>query len=234
MAPGWCLAGIGFAVLAAAIYLGTHVAPDDPNRLAASAADRDTIAATISGFSAAAWRQLLPLVWVAGGTFFVGGTGLVWLAANGRWRQVLPATAGTMTVVLVVAVGGLNVLEDYFSLKQVALAANRLAGSTGEVVCSGEPLDNPSLLFYLNREIYWVDAQPSGEFASRELGIGQDLFLSDDEFVRRWNSSRTVLLVTESDELARWRGTLTLTDAQVRPVAQSGTRVLLVNHGVSR
>ncbi len=229
LAPGWCLTGIGCAVIVAAIYLGTHSAPDGSNRLTVPSAERDTIAATLTGFSAAAWRQLLPLVWAAGGIFFVGGTVVIRLVASGRWRAVLPATAGMMTMILVVAVGGLNVLEDYFSLKQVALAANRLAGPAGEVVCAGQPLDNPSLLFYLNREIYWVHAQPSGEFASRELKIGRELFLSDEEFVRRWNSSQTVLLITEVDEIARWQSALALTAAQVRPVAQSGTRVLLIN-----
>ncbi len=230
LAPGWCLAGIGVGVIVAALYLGAHTAANDPNRLAAPSAVRDTIAATLTGFSAAAWRQLLPLVWAAGTTFLVGGAVLLSLVASGRWRAVLPATAVMMTGVLVAAVCGLNALEDYFSLKRVALAANRLAGANGQVVCAGLPLDNPSLFFYLNREIYWVHAQPAGEFASRELKIGRELFLSDAEFARRWNSPQTVLLVTEWDDIAQWRSALALTPAQARPVAQSGTRVLLVNH----
>ena len=90
-------------------------------------------------------------------------------------------------------------------------------------------MDNPSLLFYLNREVYWVRANPKGEFASRELGIGRDLFLTDEELARRWGSPQTVLLVTESDDVAQWQGKLSLTPAQARPVAQSGTRVLLIN-----
>ncbi len=229
LAPGGCLAGIGVMVLAAAVYLGAHAAGGDPNRLAAPTALRDTIAATLTGFSASAWRQLLPLVWAAGVTFLAGGVALLWLTASGRWRAVLPATAVMMTSVLVVAACGLNVLEDYFSLKRVALTANRLAGVTGQVVCAGLPVDNPSLLFYLNREIYWVHAQPAGEFASRELKIGRELFLSDAEFARRWRSPQTVLLVAESDDIAQWQGTLALTPTQARPVAQSGTRVLLIN-----
>ena len=227
--PGWCLTATGLVVVAAAVYLGTHAAAV-PDRLAAPAAVRDTIAATLAGFSAAAWHQLLPLVWAAGVVFLGGGFVLISLVRSGRWRATLPATAVMMSGVLVVAAGGLNVLEDYFSLKRVALAANRLAGPTGAVVCTGMPIDNPSLLFYLNREVYWVHARPTGEFASRELGIGQELFLSDEEFSRRWNSPRTVLLVTESDDIPQWEGKLALTPDQARPVAQSGTRVLLVNH----
>ncbi len=232
--PGWCLAVIGVAVLAAAVYLGAHASAVDPNPLAAPTAVRDTIAATLTGFSAAVWRQLLPLVWAAGLTFLVGGIVLCRLAMAGRWRAVLPATVVVMTGILVVAAVGLNVLEDYFSLKRVALAANRLAGADGEVVCAGLPPDNPSLLFYLNREIHWVHAPPTGEFASRELGIGRALFLSDEEFAHRWNSSRTVLLITEADEVPRWQSQLGLTTVQAQMVAQSGTRVLLANHADAR
>ncbi len=231
--PGWCLAGIGAAVLMAAMYLGTHAAGGLSDRLAAPTAIRDTIAATLAGFSASAWRQLLPLVWSTGLIFLGGGGLLIWLAASGRWRAVLPATAVMMVGILAGAACGLNVLEDYFSLKKIALTANRLAGPGGEVVCSGVPVDNPSLLFYLNREIHWVHAQPSGEFASRELGIGRELFLSDGEFARRWRSARTVLLVTEADEVARWRNELELSAGQAEPVAQSGTRVLLINHATA-
>ena len=197
--------------------------------MAAPTAIRDTIAATLAGFSASVWRQLLPLVWAAGLTFLTGGCGVVYLAASGRWRGVLPATAATMIGVLSVAACGLHDLEDYFSLKKVALVANRLAGPGGEVVCAGLPEDNPSLLFYLNREIHWVHAPPTREFASRELGIGRELFLSDEEFARRWHSPGTVLLVTESDEVTQWRDRLGLNAGQMQPVAQSGTRVLF-NH----
>ena len=212
LTPGWCLAGIGVAVLAAAVFLGTHTGDGGSSRLAAPTAIRDTIAATLAGFSASAWRQLLPLVWAAGLTFLAGGCAVIFLGASGRWRGVLPATATTMIGVLVVAACGLHDLEDYFSLKKVALVANRLAGPGGEVVCAGLPEDNPSLLFYLNREIHWVHAPPTREFASRELGIGRELFLSNEEFARRWRSPETVLLVTESDEVTQWRDRLGLND----------------------
>jgi hypothetical protein len=95
----------------------------------------------------------------------------------------------------------------------------------------GRPQDNPSLLFYLDRGIYWVHADPADEFASRDLGIGRELFLSEAEVESRWKSPRTVLLIVEARDAAQWQGKLSLTPVQSRPVAQSGTRVLLVNHG---
>jgi 4-amino-4-deoxy-L-arabinose transferase-like glycosyltransferase len=234
LGPGVCLALIGVAMLAAAVYLGSHAAAAATGRAAAPTAVRDTIAATLNGFSAAAWRKLLPLVWAAGGTILTGGALSAWLAADGRWRSVLPATAVMMVAVLSIEWCGLRVLEDYFSLKRVALTANRVAGPDGEVVCSGAPEDNPSLLFYLNRENEWVGADPRGTFASRQLGIGRDLFLTDEDFARRWDSARNVLLITEADDMPRWKARLGLTTKQAQPIAESGTRVLLINHPASR
>ncbi len=231
LSPGVCLAVLGCAGLAAAAYLETDAASAAAaGRAAAPTALRDTIAATLSGFSVAAWRQLLPLAWAAGATFLAGGVLSIYLAASGRWRGVLTATAVMMTGVLLIAASGLHVLEDYFSLKGVALTANRLAGADGEVVCAGATVDNPSLLFYLDREAYWVHADPDGEFASRDLGIGRELFLNEEQLARRWDSPRTVLLIAEADAIPQWRARLSLSPQQSRPVAQSGTRVLLMNH----
>ena len=84
-----------------------------------------------------------------------------------------------MIGLLGVAARGMGTLEDYFSLKGLALTANRRAEAGALVVCDGEPNDNPSLLFYLDREIYWLHAHPALEFASRERRIGTRLFLSD-------------------------------------------------------
>ena len=183
--PGWCLGAIGLAILLAAGSLEIRSPGGVGEITAAPVGVRDSLVGAVAGFSASAWHGLLPLAWTAGGIFFAGGATLVVLAANRRWRLVLTATVVMMTGVMATAMGGMCVLEDYFSLKQIALAANRLAGPAGEIICAGVPADNPSLLFYLDREVYWVHAHPTSEFASRELGIGRDLFLSDDEFVRR-------------------------------------------------
>ena len=99
---------------------------------------RDTIAATLAGF----FRLRVVSTPAArlgrrGVIFLVGGGALIFLAVTGRWRAALPATAVMMVGILAVAACGLKALENYFSLKQVALAANRLAGPAGEVVVRG-------------------------------------------------------------------------------------------------
>ena len=227
LGPCLAVAGIGILALGAAAWLQIHAAVS--NDLADATANRDTMLGTLTGFSVSAWARLRPLVWATGAAFLAGGVVATVLVRRGGWRFVLPVLAVMMAGVLLLAGRGLGVLEDYFSLKQIALAANRQAGDDALVVCAGEIDDNPSLLFYLDREIYWVRARPALEFASRELGIGRGLFLSEDDLARRWDSPQPVFLITESSLLTHWRQTLSLTPAQLEPAARSGTRVMLVN-----
>ena len=228
LAPGWGLAGLGVLVLLAAVYLTVRGVGNAPVNAAASSV-RDTIFATLSGFSASAWHGLLPLVWTAGAVLVTGGLAVLFVAASGRWPLVLTISAVMMIALLGVAARGMGLLEDYFSLKRLALTANREAGLDGLVVCAGEPDDNPSLLFYLDREIYWFHADPAREFASRELRIGARLFLSDGEFARDWNSTRKVFLICEADDMALWRTADGPLAARGRVLEQRGTRVLVVN-----
>ena len=228
LGPGWGLAGLGALVLLAGVYLTVRGVGGGSVNAAASSV-RDTILATLTGFSASAWHGLLPLVWIAGAVLVAGGLTVWWLAASGRWPLVLTAAAVMMIALLGTAARGMGVLEDYFSLKRLALTANREAGAEGMVVCAGQPDDNPSLLFYLDREIYWLHADPAREFASRELRIGTRLFLSDGEFARDWDSERTVFLICEADDAARWQTAGELLAKRGRVLEQRGTRVLMVN-----
>ncbi len=227
LGPCLAVATLGIAALGGAAFLQTHAAA--VGTLAEGASNRDTMLGTLTGFSVSVWARLRPLLWGTGTVFLVGGSVALVLARRGQWRWVLPVLAVMMAGVLLCAGWGLNVLEDYFSLKQVALAANGQAGDEALVVCAGEINDNPSLLFYLDREIYWVDARPELEFASRDLGIGRGLFLSEDDLARRWASAQPVFLITEAALVDHWREKLALTPAQLQPTARSGTRVMLVN-----
>ena len=228
LGPGWCLAGLGALTLLAGVYLTVRGVGDGAANAAASSV-RDTILATLTGFSASAWHRLLPLVWIAGGVLMAGGLGVLFLAASGRWPLVLTAVALMTIPLLGSAARGMSVLEDYFSLKRLALTANRDANVGAMVVCAGEPDDNPSLLFYLDREIYWLHADPKREFASRELRIGAGLFLSDGQFAEDWASERRVFLICEADEATQWEKAYGPLARRGRVLEQRGTRVLVVN-----
>ncbi|MBE7212885.1 MAG: glycosyltransferase family 39 protein [Gluconacetobacter diazotrophicus] len=226
LAPGAGLALLGAAAFATALWL--HARTNTPATAAPSAL-RDTLASTVSGISLEEWRRLLPLVWATGAACALGGAAALWLAGCGRWRAVLPATAAVTIVVLGCAARGLVVLEDHFSLKELALISDRDTRPDSVVACAGTLIDNPSILFYTNRAIYWVGSEPMMDFATRQLGIGRSLYLSDDEFLRRWSDrSHAVYLIVEHDEYAGWRRRLSPAANQEW---RSGTRIMMGNGG---
>jgi 4-amino-4-deoxy-L-arabinose transferase-like glycosyltransferase len=228
--PGAAFACLGLTALGLAWWLASRDVAPGAGNVDNLTAGRDGMWSVVVGFSAATWGRLLPLLWAAGGILLAGGLASIFLARRGRFDAVLPASALMMTALLLLAARGLCALEDYFSLKQAALEINGRASPKAWVVCHGLPIDNPSLLFYLDREVHWVGANPAGEFASRELKIGADLFLSEEKFARLWASEREVYLIIEQTSLPHWRETLSLTPAQLKPVAHAGTRLALVNH----
>ncbi len=227
--PGWCLALLGVLALGAAAWLQWHSAGALTAAAGAPGTVRDTMMGTLAGFTRETWRLLTPLLWMTGAAFLVGGGSSALLARRGQWWAVLPVTATMMTAVLALAAHGLDVLEDQFSLKHLVLAANRLAGPDGLIADADLTADDPSQLFYIDREMVWVGVPPTGEFASRELHIGARLFLTGEEFRRRWASRQPVFLIVEQAEAGRWQRELALTPAQARPVLSRGTRLLLSN-----
>ncbi len=231
VAPGIGLGALGLAALGTAVWLNWWAAAPTA---AAPTALRDTLASTISGISLESWGRLLPLIWTTGAVFSAGGLAVTILALRGAWRHVLPVTAVATLVLLGCAARGLVVLEDHFSLKELALIADRDTQPSTLVACAGLPIDNPSILFYINREVYWVGVPPTGEFATRQLGIGRALYLTDDEFLRRWaDRSHAVYLIVEQDMFDDWKERLKI--GSVLPSAQwrSGTRIMLRNDGVA-
>ena len=104
-----------------------------------------------------------------------------------------------------------------------------MAAPDAMVVCDGPVSDSPSLLFYIDREVYRVNASPTGEFASRERHIGSRLFLSPAGFAAHWASGRQTFFIVEEAQLDKWRESLPLTPVQQKPVARSGTRIVLAN-----
>ena len=227
-APGLCLATLGLAALGTAAWLQWG-ATLPAARGALPDSDRATILGTLAGFSLETWRQLVPLLWLTGTAFLAGGAGSAFLGARRQWQAVLPVTAVMMIAVLALAAHGLDVLEDRFSLKHLVLAANRLAGQDGIIADADLPADDPSQLFYIDRPMEWVGNPPTAEFASRELGIGANLFLTADAFGRQWHSARPVYLIVEQEDFPRWQKALALTTGQAQPVMMRGTRVLLYN-----
>ena len=233
--PRWMLAGPGLALGALGLLtlgLGTFLRLKGVNVTGATNlySERDQIWATVAGFSVAAWSNVLPLLWGTGLAFLLGGAVAMFLAIRGNRPAVLVSTALMMLAVLGMAERGMCVLEDYFSLKKVSLLINRIAPKNATVVCFGPTPDSPSILYYLDREVYWLGANPDGEFASRTLRINRSLFLSEAEFTLRWASAAPVFLCVDEENLRKLQTSLGFTPAQSEPLARFGTTLLLTNH----
>jgi hypothetical protein len=134
-----------------------------------------------------------------------------------------------MAVPLLAAARGFALKEDYFSLVTAARDINRLAGADAVAVYHGEPNLASSLFFYLNRRVHWVGARANADFAPRKLGIGRELYLTDEAFAALWNSERQVFLITEESLMPEWEAKLGLAAVRRAPVGRSGTRIVLCN-----
>ena len=234
--PAWALVLLGIFAAVAAVWLNWWVnAPATAAALAASRtiAERDSILVTISTFPVGCWRQLLPPLWITSGAFALGGVSALILVLRGRRHLLIPTVATAMSVVLVMAVWGMGVMEDQLSLKRIAQAVNLRAKPGVTVVCQGNARDNPSAFFYLNYATYWVGSSVANEFATRELKIGDALFLDYDQFAQRWSEAtragKQIFLICEEKEMPRWHKSLALSPAQAKPIERSGSRVLIGN-----
>lgn len=227
LAPSGVLGVLGLALVTCAVVITSTLA-DAPIWVAA-AENRENIWNAIRGFSLGKWLELAtPMLWTGVAFFLAGGLG-AFFAWMGQMERVYAVTAAGMVAVLSFATVGLSEVEDYFSLAPAAKVLNQRASANAVVVYQGEPHLASSLFYYLDRPVHWIDTDARIEFASRELGIKDDLFLTREEFRRHWNSEQSVYFITEQDRVAQWRPALRLTPVQAQPITRSGTRVVLWN-----
>ncbi len=227
------LVGAGLVGLAAAHWINS--APGGEAVHAVPMVERDHLWTAIQGFSMNAWKRFVPLLQGTALSFVVGGAAaILWLWRGNRMAAGL-AVAGMMAVPLLAAARGFCLKEDYFSLVSAARSINRLADGGAIAVYHGEPNLASSLFFYLDRRVHWVGARPNADFAPRTLGVGRELYLTEESFAARWKGEGQVFLITEETCIEEWDRALGLTDRQRMPVGRSGTRVVMCNdRGIER
>jgi hypothetical protein len=123
----------------------------------------------------------------------------------------------------------LSLVEDQFSSARVASAIQQMGGPNYQVVCEFEANDLTSLFFYLPHSIQWLNANPQMEFATRNLGIGRDLYLDEERLESLWRSNQRVFVIASQDRLDHWRSLLQLNGQHEIPVATIGTKMILMN-----
>lgn len=175
------------------------------------------------------WSEMIPLLWTASGTALVGGC-LIFLF---RRSEVFGLTALTfvMAVTFAICTRGLAIAQDQFSSAKAAQVMNSSSNENATIVVEGESNDRTSLFFYLRRPIFWVNAHPEMEFATRALGIGREHYLTQEQVVQLWKDQEKVFLLIWPGTLGQWRKELGVTPAQI--VVGDRSQVLLCNRAAT-
>ncbi len=147
------------------------------------------------------------------------------LAWRGRHSSIVPVLGTAMTLCFVLGTRGMALVQDVFSSKRIVPIVQVSGPYT--LICECEANDLTSLFFYLDHPIFWVNANPETEFATRVHGIGRSLYLTEGEVKERWNGPQTVFLVVQVTRLRHWESLLGVNN--VRIVGHSGSRLMLGN-----
>ncbi len=160
---------------------------------------------------------------------FLTGSLVAFFSGPHQPRPGLVLTAFGSFALLGLAVGtfGLQRTEDFFSSARFATRLRQAGARDLRVACESEANDYTSLFFYLNRPVYWVNAHPNTEFATRELGIGRQLFLTEERLTATWPMGRWALII-HRERLAYWQARLHGPGAAAEVVLDTGDRVLLI------
>jgi hypothetical protein len=134
-----------------------------------------------------------------------------------------------MTGIFLVSARGMAVVQDEFSSEKVSRIIDSRSRPGSVVISQGSPNEKTTLFFYLHRRIFWVDGRPNVEFATRELGIGRDNYLTRAQAAKMWRGKEQVFLVIEGSALAEWKAYLGLGPDESIPIGTCSSRVVLAN-----
>jgi 4-amino-4-deoxy-L-arabinose transferase-like glycosyltransferase len=149
--------------------------------------------------------------------FALGAVG----AARRRWR--IAALVVMMVLFTQAARLALVVFDPYLSSRPLAEALKQ--APPGEVVLDNQYYTFSSVFFYANLKRAWL---LNGRVNNLEYGSyapgAPDVWLDDDEFVRRWQSPERYYLLIEGPNVGRLSGRV-----QFREVAAAGGKFLFTN-----
>lgn len=227
--PGVILAIIGVAGLICAFWLGRHPLAADG---IATPAIGWTISTAFGPLPPDLCRGLAQFLQINSVAALVAGLLIVNFGWRGQLVPILAVLAIFMGVVFGVGARAMPLVEDEFSSAKAARMIETAAtgdGSAYRVVCAFESNDLTSLFFYLPHRIFWVNANPETEFATRALGVGRDLYLDGAQLQAIWRGPERTFLVVRSASLDHWKQVLTLGDENPYLVGRCASRVVLTN-----
>ena len=206
-------------------YLNTQLATKQVTTLESG----DNFVNVLRDLPESAWLYLKPVLIIYASLSLLAG---IFLLVSSRCKTVasgLTVLVVLMSITFALTAHGFSVVQDYFSSERMASYIFKNADSGALIVCSGDSNQNTSLFFYLPKTIYWVDANPDMEFATRSLGIGRNHYISHEQVGQEWRTNRKVFLIIEQAAFEEWKSELLPHGGALRPVARSGTRIVLCN-----
>ncbi len=186
----------------------------------AAVADRATALSTVLQFGPEVWHGLTLIAGISLSMAILFALAAGFSAARSFW---LLAIAGACLGLG--AIAGTAKVAPFFSLGDIAATISERAGEDGIIIFDGDIDTGSSLLFYLDREIYLLGANPEADYIVRTQGIGISRYLKKENLIRLWNSPSPVVLITESSLLPEWQRLL----GHAVSVATCGTMVVLSN-----
>ncbi|MEX1118879.1 MAG: glycosyltransferase family 39 protein [Terrimicrobiaceae bacterium] len=186
----------------------------------AAVADRATALSTVLQFGPEVWQGLMMIAAVS----LTLAIGFSLAAAFAKVRAFgFLAVAGACLGLG--AIAGTAKVAPFFSLGDIATTISAGAGEKGIIVFDGDIDTGSSLLFYLDREIYLLGANPDADHIVRTRGLGTSRFLKKENLLHLWQSPSRIIFITESSRLPEWQRVL----GPIVPIATCGTMVALTN-----
>jgi hypothetical protein len=218
---------IGSGIVTALLLLGLIAAALLPGflegRETATVAERSTAMNTVLNFGPEVWGSLTTTaLWTLGAALIFAALGA--LSRSSKVGACALAACGLCLGWG--AVSGMSIVSPFFSLAQTAdeFVENRPDGL--RVVFEGDIDTGSSLLFYTKERLHLLGPSPDQDFIVRTQGIGQNSFWNEEIFLKEWNSSVPVILVTESANLPSWEARMGIAP---RVLTRCGTQVLVAN-----
>lgn len=171
----------------------------------------------------------LTLLMAAAAALVAGGGAVVVCACLQRPALAAAVVGLISTTILVCGVVALPHTEDLFSSWRIANFLKRVNTGNYQVASESECNDYTSLFFYLPHPVYWVNANPTLEFATRVHGIGKELYLTEDQVVQAWKQPVPIFLIIPRQDLPKWRARLADSGSDACVALECGLRVVLTN-----
>jgi 4-amino-4-deoxy-L-arabinose transferase-like glycosyltransferase len=220
-------AALGFLLGALLLVAAFLIVPSQfgPGHHAALPTEQTTVLSALRELPPGIWSGLHPLLLAGSVTGLTAGALTAALAWRSRRSWIVPVIGTTMALCFALGARGMALVQDVFSSEQIVPIVQGSAPCT--LICECEANDLTSLFFYLDHPIFWVNANPETEFATRVHGVGRSLYLAEYEVKEQWIGSSRVFLVVQVTRLRHWESLLGVNSVQI--VGHSGSRLVLSN-----